>query len=215
MSEKMWSGRKICRCMREEVGGAVWEGGHFYASKGPTMWSVLGWQLLTQLRETGSHTMLLVDDVHPVELVHAAEREMPVIADFCPQACITVLESAMAKPGREVLSALSSREALSRRHRARYTQHRWNCSGYPLTVPNGSKAVAAAQPLCLLYDLGLAKLKHDLGFTRAVNVLPEFYAPEQRALIRIARKVVPNLRIEAVLYDLSGQWRRLRPEDVF
>lgn len=207
-----WLGRNICRCLREPVGGTIWEGGHFYASKGPTVWSVVGWNLLEGLKTLPDHTMVMVDDVHPIELLHPAERDIPIVADFNPRACITVLESAMTEPGREVLSFLTT---LPRRRRARYVQHRWCCSGRPLTVPNGDKAINSATPLCLLYDLGLILLKSQMGFQRAVNVLPEFYEPEQRSLIRIARKVVPEFRIEAVLYGLNGKWRRLRPEDVF
>jgi hypothetical protein len=193
------------------VSGSLWEGGHFYSSKGPTAWSVLGWQLLSQLKKPGDHTMVLVDDVHSISLVNSTERNLPVVKDFSPRPCMTVLESAMTMPGLEVLKYLSSKK-LSRRHRARKTRNRWCCSGYPLT--SSSENGNPIEPLCLLYDLGLAKLKSERGFNSVVNVLPEFYEQEQRALIRIARKAIPDLRIEAVLFDLTGRWRWLRPEDI-
>lgn len=43
----------------------------------------------------------------------------------------------------------------------------------------------------------------------------EFSHPCNNLIIRIARKVMSGFRIETVLYDLSCQWRWLRPEDVF
>lgn len=214
------------------VGGTIWEGGHFYSSKGPTAWSVKGWEILSKLCAPGDHTMVLVDDVHAIDLVNPAERNMPVIADFAPNPFLMVWESEMARMGFEVLGELQrlsgyergeerrtrlilddGTRAIPRRHMVRYVKNQWCCSGYPLTTvsENGS---GSGKPLCLLYDLGLLVYKVRLGYSRAVNVLPAFYEKEQRALIRIARKVVPGFTIESVLYDLGGHWRYLRLEDV-
>lgn len=200
-------------CFAGHTKGAIlWEGGHLYQSKGPTMWSVVGWDILTSLRGPDDHTVIMVDDVHGIELLDPRERSLdPVRFKPDPEPCFVVKESDMAIPGHRVLELLKQ---LPRRRRARQTMHprRWCCSGFALTTPNGG---GPGEPLCLLYDLGLTWHKyHRFGFCRMVNILPEFYLTEQKALIRIARKVMADVDIRAVLYDLDGNWRWLRREDI-
>jgi hypothetical protein len=163
-----------------------------------------------QLRGEDDHTMVLVDDVHSINQMNATEAEMEVVRGYSPDPCMTVMESAMAKPGFAVLEEL---KVLPKRQRARHpaNQHGWFCSGFQLTTPNRTKPET---PTCLLYDLGLTRFKYELGFRRVVNVLPEFYEGEQRALIRLSNKVMPDMRVEATLFDLAGRRRFLRPEDV-
>ena len=201
-----------CSCLAGDRNGAtLWEGGHYYESKGPTRLSSIGWNILVQLRRSqGGHTMIMVDDVHKIELVHPLEKALETIA-FIPnlEPCFLVKESTMVGPGLAILERL---KGLPRRNRARLTMQprRWCCSGYALTTPNDS---GPHEPLCLLYDLGLTWHKYQLGFRLAVNVLPEFYLTEQKALMRIARKIMPDMDLRAVLYDLDGNWRWLRHEN--
>lgn len=203
----------ICITSGEKNGATLYEGGHFYASHGPTLWSKVGWELVSQLRQPGDHTTLLIDDVHPKSLLNAQETNLPVLKEFHPDPCFTVKESEMAGMGMEVLEMLKQLQ-VGRRHRAlhRGQPKRWMCSGFPLTTPpNGH---INGDPLCLLYDLGLTLFKYRLGFRTTVNVLPAFYESEQYGLIKIARKIMSDLELAVVLYDLDGSWRWLRRSDV-
>lgn len=178
---------------------AVWEAGHYYEDLGPTRWTVAGWQILTHLSHKDDQRMLFVDDVHSRQDVHDLERCEEIVEFFPrPHPNFLVTESAMVDAAFTVLEHL---KYLPRRKRARLTwrPRRWSCSGLSLTTPDG-------RPLCLLFDLGLTWHKYRLGFRKVVNVLPFFYESQQRGLIRIARKIMPDLKIEVVLYNLEGQW---------
>ena len=180
----------------------IWEAGHYYKDFGPTKWSTTGWNILRDLIHQDDYSMLFIDDVHPRQDVHDLEQ-CEEIVEFLPQPYpdFFLSESAMQDAAFTALKHLSS---LSRRKRARLTwrPRRWSCSGFPLTTPDG-------YPLCLLFDLGLTWHKYHLGFRKVINILPFFYESEQRGLIRIARKVMPDLNMEVILYHLNGQWHFL------
>lgn len=207
-----------CATRGEKNGYTLFESGHYYSSHGPTLWSRTGWEITTQMKKPGDHTTIMVDDVHPKSLLSSQETNLPVV-EFEPDPCFTILESEMEKPGLEVLEMLQNLRRkdgnkVGRRHRAIYRPGKghWICSGFPLTAKSKSKN-DPQEPLCLLYDLGLTWHKYQLGFRRLVNVLPEFYFSEQYGLIKIARKIMPDLDLSTVLYDINGGWRLLRRED--
>lgn len=180
----------------------IYEAGHYYQAKGPTAWSELGWKILSALADPADARVIFVDDVHTLGDVNTAEVDLPVI-EFNPEPAPThtLLESAMRLEALEMLEAL---KALPKKKRARKSNgsERWHCGEHQLTKHDGT-------PLCLLLDLGLSYHKHRLGFRRAVNIVPEFYEEEQRALLRLVEKALPELRQEVILYDFSGRWRRL------
>ncbi|MFA7309840.1 MAG: hypothetical protein WC050_02945 [Candidatus Paceibacterota bacterium] len=178
----------------------IYEGGHYYLAKGPTPWSATGWNVMCGLARKRDARMLFIDDVHPVENVHEHERHLKCI-NFRPTPGPTHLaaESAMLSHAHEALKVLRS---LPKRRRARKIQGRWHCSGFPLEGISG-------RPLCLFFDLGLTWYKRLLGFDRAVNVVPEFYADEQRRLVRLAKKAMPDFELRVILHDAQGSWRWL------
>lgn len=182
----------------------VWEAGHYYAAKGPTVWAQVGWDILTELAAPDDARLLFVDDVHGMDEVGEYERELDVI-EFVPDPSPTyvVTESSVLEDAYETLERLAG---LSRRKRARKSGSArvWRCSGHSLTRPDGT-------PLCLLYDLGLIARKWALGYTRVVNILPASYEIEQRRLTQIARKAFPDLVIDVVLYEEDGSWRWMVP----
>ena len=181
----------------------IWEAGHFYESKGPTQLSVIGWSILAQLAPSHHARMLFVDDVHEADQLHCRERELDVVL-FNPDPDPThyITESQVLDHGHAALGVLKK---LPRRKRARQNgSGAWQCAGFTLIDSN-------KKPRCLLYDLGLTLLKFELGFRRGYNILPAFYAREQRQLLRLAKRVVPEFELVVILYEESGEWLHLEP----
>lgn len=178
----------------------IWEAGHYYHAKGPTAWSQAGWNVMASLAHRRDARMLFVDDVHPETCVHHRERGFDRITfDPRPKPTHLAVESEMLEHGKIALEHLKK---LPKRRRARKTGGRWHCSGFPLEGCSG-------QPLCLFFDLGLTWYKRQLGFRRAINVVPEFYAEEQRRLVRLVNKAMPDFQLAVILHDIGGAWRAL------
>ena len=183
----------------------VWEAGHFYRAKGPTVWSKAGWDVLKQHAPSTDARMLFEDDVHTLEDVSNWERSLDTVHfDPDPEPTHVVMESAALESAHIALSKLV---ALPRSRRARKYQGMWICSGLPLTNRDG-------QALCLLYDLGLTWLKRDMGYSHAVNILPHFYENEQRRLLRLVRKAMPDFDLRVILHDTAGNSREIFHSDV-
>lgn len=178
--------------------GKILEAGHYYRAKGPTEYSALGWKILEKLKTEDDKSLLFLDDVHPLSDVPKEEQDLPTIP-FAPQPDFTVMESEMDQRGIGFLDIL---RALSKTKRAKLHNGSgiWHCSGQPLTDPQG-------RPLCLLLDGGLTLHKRSLGFNEAVNILPNFtaYAEEQRFLLRLIAKAMPEFKLTVILFDLSGK----------
>lgn len=180
----------------------IWEAGHFYHAKGPTMWSQAGWSVMAALSHEKDKRMLFIDDVHPIENVHETERSLERIAfDPKPPPTHIAAESRMLPFAQEALEVLKSR-SMPKRYRARQVSGTWRCSGYPLQAANG-------RPLCLFLDLGLTWYKRSLGFNRAVNIVPAFYADEQRRLVRLVEHAMPDFELRVIIHDVHGRWRYL------
>lgn len=183
----------------------VWEAGHYYAAKGPTEWTLIGWSILSRLADPNDGRMLFIDDVHSLDQLHESERVMPsVVFDPWPTPTHWVTESSVGQDAVEILTKLRCRETVPKRSRARKTgkPRRWCYLGMPL-------ASIADEPLCLLYDVGLTARKQVFGFSRAINIVPSFYEFEQRRLTRIIKKILPEFKLEVILFDLSGKWWRM------
>ncbi len=174
------------------------EAGHYYAVKGPTAWSQVGWEIASRMREKDDRTVLFVDDIHGLQNVARDERELAVI-DFHPDADFFLCESEIVPDAFEILDILKN---LPRKCRARSNNGMWFCSGARLT--NSSDT-----PLCVLLDLGLTLRKKRLGFSHGVNVLPYFYRTEQQMLLRLIHKALPDFCLTVILYDLAGNFRAL------
>ena len=180
----------------------ILEAGHYYAAKGPTQWSVKGWQIMKTFQGDGDRTLLFVDDVHLLDDLREEEANLAVV-EFRPSPDYFIAESEIVPEARMILSRLT---ALRSKKRARQNgQGRWFCSGFPLTDDNGF-------PLCVLLDAGLTLRKRALGFRQGINVLPGFYEAEQRQLRRLIAKVIPDFHLETVLYDLNGRIWRIESE---
>jgi hypothetical protein len=178
----------------------LWEAAHYYVAKGPTIWSQTGWSVMSSLAHESDSRMLFLDDVHPTTNVHPHERSLErIVFEPQPEPTHIALESKMLACAHEVLEVL---KRLPRRQRARKIGGVWHCSGFPLQGRDG-------RPLCLFFDLGLTWHKRKLGFKRAVNVVPEFYAEEQRRLVRLVSKAMPDFEFSVILHDIHGDWRHL------
>jgi hypothetical protein len=173
----------------------IWEAGHYYHAKGPTVWSAVGWRVMAKLAHRSEARMLFVDDVHPETSVHHRERGLDrIMFNPIPKPTHLALESGMLEHGKVALEHLKK---LPKRRKARKIGGRWHCSGFPLEGSSG-------QPLCLFFDLGLTWHKRQLGFHRAVNVVPEYYAEEQRRLVRLVKKAMPDFQLIVLLHDIEG-----------
>ncbi len=180
----------------------IWEAGHYYGAKGPTVWTLQGWNILANLAQPNEPRMLFVDDVHPLDQLHPLEREAPIVPfDPRPEPTHRLTESAMRT---NALLALDRLQQMPRRRRARKSGGRWSCAGFPLTT-------TAGDPLCLLFDLGLTYHKHELGFVRGVNILPSFYEQQQRRLQSLTRRLLPDFQLDVVLFDEQGRHWFLNP----
>ncbi len=176
----------------------ILEAGHYYLAKGPTQWSLMGWKLMHGLRRNGDASLLFVDDIHSAAEAPKPERELPAIT-FAPIADFRIQESWLVD---ESWRALDRLKRLSRTKRARWSRGAWYCSGARLTTVSGA-------PTCVLYDLGLTIYKLNQGFRSGINILPEFWEPQQRRVVRLITKAVPEFSLEVVLYDLNSRFWNL------
>ena len=172
----------------------ILEAGH-YSAKGPTIWSVIGWEIMLEVRCENDKSLLFIDDVHPLENVSADERSLPTVK-FDPRHDFLVLESDVISKALQVLSIL---QTLPKKRAARMNSGRWFCSGSSLVTEAGL-------PSCVLLDAGLTLLKNQLGFWEGVNILPYFYEDEQRKLLRLIAKALPEFRLQVILYDRAGRY---------
>ncbi len=181
--------------------GTIWEAGHYYLSKGPTAWTEAGWGVMSSLAHENDARLLFLDDVHPISDVSPFERSLHRVA-FNPDPLPThvVAESQMQCFSAHILDILIS---LPKQKRARKARGGWICSGFHLVTGDG-------RPTCLMLDLGLTWYKREQGYNRAVNIVPEFYEEEQRKLLRLAGKAIPDFDLRVILHDKNGEWRELK-----
>lgn len=184
----------------DQTNRIIWEAGHYYLSKGPTVWTEAGWNLMKALAHEDDARLLFLDDVHPLSDVSSCERSLRTIA-FDPEPLPThvVAESQMQVYSEPILETLA---ALPKRKRARRVRSGWLCSGHQLMTGDG-------RPTCLLLDLGLTWYKRSLGYRTAVNIVPEFYEEQQRKLLRLVEKAMPDFDLRVILHDKNGAWRAL------
>lgn len=175
----------------------ILEAGHYYSIKGPTMWSVMGWKIMLSMRTNNDKSMLFIDDVHGLNDMSPAEVTLAEV-DFNPEPDYKIFESSVVRKAWEVLNTLKT---LPRKKRVREKSGIWYCSGFPLT--NSRK------PNCVLLDAGLTLIKSELGFKKGVNILPKFYEEQQKKLLRLVTKALPNFCLHVVLYDLNGKFWNL------
>lgn len=174
----------------------ILEGGHYYKALGPTRWSLIGWRILESMKNSQDKTMLFIDDVHDIACVGKEERNL-VVEEFSPEPKpdFVIMESCIYEEAEIVLERL---KGLPKKKRARIgSDGKWFVSGFPLTQQDGF-------PLCVLLDAGLTLRKYMLGFTQGINILPCFYEEEQKNLLRILSKVIPDFSLQVILYDLEG-----------
>jgi len=148
----------------------VIESGHYYSAKGPTAWSSVGWSILEKIRGPEDRTLLFVDDVHGLRDVSEREAILPNI-DFSLNPDYLVLESEMMVPARGVLGRLQNLPNGSRPRTNGDGVVKWR--GFP---------ILSRRPHCVLLDAGLMLHKHRLGFSRALNILPNFYEEGTEAI---------------------------------
>lgn len=176
------------------------DAGHYYASHGPTYLSVLGWEIACDLKTKEDSLLLFIDDVHAINDLHPRERA-ELVVEFQPNAEFLIKESEVFFEAREVLERL---KALPKKKRAkRNGEGKWFCSGATLT--NESET-----PLCNLLDAGLSLRKLRMGFHRGINILPYFYEDQQRHLLRIIEKSLPEFSLSVVLFDEKRNHWQLR-----
>lgn len=174
----------------------ILEAGHYYVAKGPTIWSLRGWEVLSKLRQSDDKTLLFIDDVHNIDDVVDEERYLST-ENFNPEADFTILESAVVSETDLIMAAL--RLLPNGKGPKRNGEGRLFVSGVPLFTPSGF-------PSCVLLDAGLTWRKRALGFDEGVNILPCFYEMQQKNLLRVVRKAIPNFRLRVILFDLAGNF---------
>lgn len=175
----------------------LFEAGHYYEVKGPTVWSRLGVELTHSIKSDSDATMLFIDDVHPITNVSPHEIHHPVVTlDFNPDHII--YESEMFPMAQDLLLEL---QKLSNKKRAvkSNTTGQYFISGFPITHPDG-------RPLCVLLDAALSRKKYQMGFKNIVNVLPFYYGGQQQNLNKILQKIMPeDFSISTIFFDSYGK----------
>lgn len=187
------------------IWSVAWEAGHFYQAYGQTELTKMSWEIMRELAHPEHFSVVMIDDVHSVSEMNPLEQaQLLPDLELDPAPSVVVLESQMEKYALEALDELHRLPSRRKRPRKRGKDGRLSCSGSLLTTPDD-------KPMCLLYDLGLTWFKHNtMCVKHVVNVLPDFYYSEQHALMRISRRLMPNLILEAVLFDIQGRRRLLR-----
>lgn len=177
------------------------EAGHFYAAKGPTLWSKLGWEYLLRVKEQEDKSLLFIDDVHSLDESPKEERHLEVV-DFDPKPDFTILESQVGNEAEEIFQRLSG---LSKRKRARKRKDGgWTLNGdIRLKFPDGT-------PSCVLLDAGLCLKKLNLGFEDGINIIPEFYQGEQIKLLRVLKKALPRFSLKVILFNLERNFWEMK-----
>ncbi|HOX60601.1 MAG TPA: hypothetical protein PLV72_01180 [Candidatus Magasanikbacteria bacterium] len=175
------------------------EGGHYYADKGATIWSIRSWEVLQKIKKPDDKTLIFVDDIHPRTAMAKEERDLETF-EFNPAFDFQVFESSVCVEAKTVLALL---QELPKKKRARKNSDgRWFVSDFALTDSRGF-------PLCVLLDAGLTLRKQTFGYSECVNVLPYFYEEEQRHLLRIIDRIMPNFHLEVVFFNLEGEFWNL------
>lgn len=180
------------------------ESGHFYSARGPSAWSITGWKILKSIKKKGDQTLLFIDDIHSLEDVNEQERDLPRVP-FDPKPDFLLKESELFD---DAFAALEILKTLTKRKKARRSKrtNKWYCSNIALTDSNG-------EPTCTLLDVGLSMRKLHMGFSVAVNILPDFYEDQQKGVFRLVQKIIRKLEIEfelvVILFSLNGEYRRI------
>ncbi len=176
---------------------ALIEAGHYYQSYGPTFWSNLGVAISKKISSKNDHSMLFVDDVHPLENVSRHEVIHPVVPlIFDPDH--TTLESSMIPLAHELQRKLMQ---LPKKLRPELNKKngKYFMSGFPITHPDG-------RPTCVLLDAALSMHKYHLGYKRNFNVLPLFYEEEQHNLTKIFKRIFPSdFELQTILFNEKGE----------
>lgn len=171
--------------------------GHFYLAKGPTAWSLLGWSLAQRIASPGDKFLLFVDDIHASTDLHLLEQNSPLTAMSEIQPDYIVMESAVNDEAWEVLNRL---KRLPKKKGPKQSDNgQWFCSGSSITDSSGN-------PLCSLLDAGLTLHKQRLGFTSGINILPFFYENQQKHLLHLVKKAIPDFTLTVILFDEQGKY---------
>jgi hypothetical protein len=173
------------------------DAGHYYQSKGPTIWSALGWNLVQRIASSNDKLLLFIDDVHPVTDLHPLEQSAAVVETFKIEPDYIVLESAVRNEALEILNRL--KQLPKKKGIKNGSNGQWFCSGSSITDPAGN-------PLCSLLDAGLTLFKQRLGFISGINVLPFFYENQQRHLGHLVKKSIPDFSLTTILFDINGAY---------
>ncbi len=177
----------------------ILEAGHYYKAKGPTAWSMIGWGVLEQLRQVDDVTMLFVDDFHELKDLDETEREADVV-EFAPNPDYIVYEASQISNAKKVFEMLM---ALSAKRRPKQREDgSWKLNGtIKLRYPSGKFT-------CVMLDAGLCLQKSAIA-SEAINVVPYYYESEQRSLLAILKKAMPDFSLQVVLFELNGEFRML------
>lgn len=179
--------------------GRVIEAGHYYIAKGPTIWSKVGWEILQRIQKQGDQTMLFIDDLHGLQDLIAIERESE-LSDFSFRPDHVVYEASLTGEAEQVFQMLM---VLSAKRRPRKkVDGSWFLNGaIKLKYPSGKFS-------CVMLDAGLCLRKKLISF-EVVNVVPCHYESEQRNLLIILKKAMPDFSLQVVLFDLNGKYWQL------
>ncbi len=176
----------------------VIEAGHYYQAKGPTIWSVVGWRVMEEMRQFSDQTMLFIDDFHGVDDLLDEERRCSVV-EFDPEVDHCVFEASMVAEAVVIFQMLMGLSKKQGRPRFKRRDSTWNLNG-SIRLKHGDGRFT-----CVMLDAGLCLYKGGLGFTEGVNVVPVYCESEQRNLLRILRKVNIDFSLRVVLFDLDGE----------
>lgn len=157
---------------------------------------------------TNARTLVLLDDLTPVEHLPSWRRGLPYVPiDFHPN--YVEWESQLNPPAMEALELLKVAGAVD------FQQDFWEQKlldrGRKETcIPGGwffgkIRLTYAERPVTVLRDLGLTLKKHRYGFDHLVNILHEDYANEQCKLKLLVAAALPHINLQVIIYNLSGE----------
>jgi hypothetical protein len=204
------------------------EAGHYYAIKGLTKYSRIGKKICDNIKTENDITMLFIDDVHGLQDMFPEEREAEhVMWETFPDSSLTVGHRSMTEGMKQdfddwqnfpyekehekgFTSVIKESElvketelVLSRLGKVKTSKGGKYFSGIKLFHENNF-------PTCVMLDVCLTlKKKEVYGCNRVINILPEFYLPQQEKTRRVISKILPEIKLEIILFESEDKYRYL------
>jgi hypothetical protein len=181
------------------------EAGHYYQCKGVTTYSYTGREICYKIKKVGDKTMLFIDNVHNKFEMFDQERniediptdnKMTFAKAFHRGFDFIIKESELLDDVDRIF------DFIKRFGKVKHSKTGKYFSGIKLFHANN-------YPTCVMLDVCLTFRKRGLGYSHLINILPEFYLPQQQQLKKIISRILPEIKFEVLLFSSEESYRYL------